>query len=144
MIGQWRPQQLCPSEGTHRRAVVRYTLDRGCGCGLEVLELHIVMRPATFSHYLYSLACLASCGSHSGCLIAVRSHASREPTWLNHRKTVVTGWIRRWKTADRGPRRTGRNHAPGRGGSRRQAYGRCGDGSVVGQVKMVAGTGFEP
>jgi hypothetical protein len=52
---------------------------------------HIVMRPATLSHDLYSLACLASCGSHSGCLIAVRSHASREPTWLNHRKTVVTG-----------------------------------------------------
>ena len=52
---------------------------------------HIVMRPATLCHDLYSLACLASCGSHSGCLIAVRSHASRESTWLNRRKTVVTG-----------------------------------------------------
>jgi len=48
------------------------------------------MRPATLSHDLYSLACLASCGSHSGCLIAVRSHASTESTGLKYRKMVVT------------------------------------------------------
>ena len=38
----------------------------------------VVMRPATLSHDLYSLACLANRGSHSGCLIAIRSHALRE------------------------------------------------------------------